>query len=52
MVETKPQTNAVIDYVQDHFFKEYLEGIKEFVRIPSLSPKFDKAWKTNGNLVK
>lgn len=37
-------------YVQDHFYAEYLEGLKEFVRIPSLSPLFDPEWETNRNL--
>ena len=34
----------VIDYVHEHFYAEYLEGLKEFVRIPSLSSAFDPEW--------
>ena len=40
----------MIDYVNEHFYAEYLEGLKEFVRIPSLSPLYDPEWKTNRNL--
>jgi len=48
MVEATP----IIDYVQKHFYEEYLEGLKEFVRIPSLSPIFDEDWQTNQALFK
>ena len=37
-------SQPIIDYVQEHFYAEYLEGLKEFVRIPSLSPSFDPEW--------
>ena len=36
--------------MHEHFYAEYLEGLKEFVRIPSLSPLFDPEWATNRNL--
>jgi len=39
-------------YIKDKFNTEYLEALKEFVRIPSLSPLFDPEWETNGNLMK
>ena len=39
-------------YIKDKFYTDYLEGIKEFVRIPSLSPIFDAEWQTNKNLDK
>ena len=41
-----------IEYVDKKFYTDYLEGIKEFVRIPSLSPIFDPEWETNKNLDK
>jgi len=44
------QSRQVTDYVQTHFYAEYLDGLKEFVRIPSLSSVFDPEWKTNRNL--
>ena len=40
------------DYIREKFDGEYLEAIKEFVRIESLSPIFDPEWETNGNLMK
>ena len=40
----------IIDYVQKKFYGEYLEGLKEFVRIPSLSPAYDPEWQKNRNL--
>ena len=39
-------------YIQAHFFAEYLEGLKEFVRIPSLSPIFDPNWQENKALMR
>jgi hypothetical protein len=39
-------------YIQSNFYTSYLEGLKEFIRIPSLSPIFDPDWKTNRNLFK
>ena len=36
--------------MHEHFYAEYLEGLKEFVRIPSLSPLYDPDWQTNRNL--
>jgi hypothetical protein len=38
--------------VHKHFFEEYLEALKEFVRIESLSPIFDEKWQENQNLFK
>jgi len=38
--------------VKEHFYAEYLEGLKEFVRIPSLAPLFDDQWKENRALFK
>ena len=32
------------DFVKEKFYSDYLEGLKEFVRIPSLSPLFDPEW--------
>jgi hypothetical protein len=34
------------------FYGEYLEAIKEFVRIPSLNPIFDPEWQQNKSLDK
>jgi hypothetical protein len=31
-------------FIKEKFETDYLEGIKEFVRIPSLSPIFDPEW--------
>jgi hypothetical protein len=54
MVESTDQsvTTQVKEFVQEKFYAEYLEGLKEFVRIPSLSPIFDDKWKENRNLFK
>jgi hypothetical protein len=41
MVDSK---SPIVEYVEKHFYEEYLEGLKEFVRIPSLSPIFDEEW--------
>jgi hypothetical protein len=35
---------SITKFVEDIFYKEYLEGLKEFVRIPSLSPLYDPKW--------
>jgi hypothetical protein len=40
------------DFVNRHFYAEYLEGLKEFVRIPSLAPIFDEKWLENRALFK
>ena len=40
------------EYINTHFYAEYLEGLKEFVRIPSLAPLFDPEWQTNRYLFK
>jgi hypothetical protein len=37
-------------YVKDKFYGEYLEGLRESIRIPSLSKVFDKEWSQNGHL--
>jgi hypothetical protein len=34
----------VVEYIKEQFYGQYLEGLKEFVRIPSLSPMFDPEW--------
>ena len=39
-------------YIKEKFDTDYLEAIKEFVRIPSLSPIFDPEWETNKALDK
>ena len=41
------QSQEIAKFVQEHFYAEYLEGLKEFVRIPSLAPIFDKNWLEN-----
>ena len=52
----KTKDVAIIDmigaYVKKKFYAEYLEGLKEFVRIPSLSPAFDENWQKNRYLFK
>ena len=40
------------EYIKEKFYGEYLEALKEFVRIPSLAPPFDPDWETNGHLMK
>ena len=40
------------EYIKQKFETDYLEGIKEFIRIPSLSPLFDPEWETNKSLDK
>jgi hypothetical protein len=42
--ESESKFKMVEAYVQEHFFAEYLDGLKEFVRIPSLTPCFDPKW--------
>ena len=49
MVEQQDDISA---FIQEHFYKEYLDGLKEFIRIPSLSPLYDPEWQTNKNLEK
>lgn len=46
------ESESIQDFVQKHFYAEYLEALREFVRIPSLSPAFDSEWQTNGALYK
>jgi hypothetical protein len=52
MVETKASASAQVEYVQKHFDAEYLEAIKEFVRIPSLTPCYDENWLDNKALMR
>jgi acetylornithine deacetylase/succinyl-diaminopimelate desuccinylase-like protein len=52
MVETKASASAQVEYVQKHFDAEYTEGIKEFVRIPSLTPCYDENWLDNKALMR
>lgn len=40
------------EYIKEKFYSDYLEGLKEFIRIPSLSPIFDAEWETNKSLDK
>jgi len=47
-----PEAQRFTDYIEEMFYSDYLEGIKEFVRIPSLSPIFDEQWQENKSLVK
>ncbi|CDW75791.1 peptidase m20 [Stylonychia lemnae] len=49
-MESQQPDQAVLDFVHQAFNNEYLEGLKEFVRIPSLAPLFDPEWQTNGHL--
>jgi hypothetical protein len=42
----------VEEYIKEKFYTDYLEAIKEFIRIPSLSPMFDPEWEANGSLDK
>jgi hypothetical protein len=32
------------EYIKEHFYKEYLDGLKEFIKIESLSPLYDPKW--------
>jgi hypothetical protein len=41
-----------LDFIEKKFYSDYLEGLKEFVRIPSLAPIFDPDWETNKYLDK
>ena len=41
-----------MELVQTIFNGDYMEALKEFVRIPSLNPIFDPEWKTNKALEK
>ena len=40
------------DFIKDLFYTDFLEALKTFVRIESLSPLYDPEWKTNRNLFK
>jgi len=40
------------EYVKEKFYSEYIENLKEFVKIPSLNPIFDPEWETNKSLDK
>jgi hypothetical protein len=41
------QADYIQKFVKEHFYGDYLEGLKQFVRIPSLAPIFDKQWLEN-----
>ena len=51
-IEDIALTDKIGAYVKKKFYAEYLEGLKEFVRIPSLSPAFDQNWQKNRFLFK
>ena len=40
------------EYIKEKFYTDFIEGIKEFVRIPSLNPLFDPQWEINKSLDK
>lgn len=44
------ESGSIKEFIDKHFYEEYLEALREFVRIPSLSPAFDPEWQSNGNL--
>ena len=46
------KVDQVVAYIKDKFYEEYLEGLRESVRIPSLNPDYDPEWLANGNLFK
>ena len=46
------ETDKLAAYIKKHFYAEYLDGLKEFVKIPSLTPIFDVNWQENRNLFK
>ena len=52
MTQSDERTAKIQEFVKEHFYAEYLEGLKEFIRIPSLSPIFDEHWKENRALFK
>jgi acetylornithine deacetylase/succinyl-diaminopimelate desuccinylase-like protein len=39
-------------YIYDGFNKDVLPSFQDYIRIPNLSPAYDKEWKTNGTLLK
>lgn len=41
------QYEKILSFVNEHFYAEYLEALKESVRIPSLNPEYDPNWKEN-----
>mmetsp|Transcript_1951 Transcript_1951/g.1412 ORF Transcript_1951/g.1412 Transcript_1951/m.1412 type:complete len:250 (+) Transcript_1951:16-765(+) len=45
-------SNPVGEYISSVFYTEYLDALKEAVRIPSLSPAYDPEWQQNKNLMK
>jgi acetylornithine deacetylase/succinyl-diaminopimelate desuccinylase-like protein len=38
------------EYIKENFYGSYLEGLREAIRIPSLSKAFDPHWKETGHL--
>jgi acetylornithine deacetylase/succinyl-diaminopimelate desuccinylase-like protein len=43
---------SIRDYVYENFNNIYLPSLKDYLRIPNLSPSYDKDWKKNGYLKK
>lgn len=44
--------NSLKKYVEKQFVLNVLPNLKNFIRIPNLSPLYDSNWKTNGYLLK
>ena len=44
--------DSLQDLIKDLFYSDFLEALKTFVRIESLSPLYDPEWKKNRNLFK
>jgi acetylornithine deacetylase/succinyl-diaminopimelate desuccinylase-like protein len=42
--------DSIKDYVYETFNNVYLPSLKDYLRIPNLSPAYDKDWKKNGYL--
>ena len=45
-------TNSLKKYIEKQFTLNFLPNLKNFIRIPNLSPAYDINWKTNGLLLK
>ena len=43
-------TTALASYIEDYWDAHILPTLTEFIRIPCLSPSFDKEWKANGHM--
>ena len=46
------QEESITSYLEEAYETEFMPAIKQFVRIPSLSPPYDENWQKNKALIK